>query len=97
MNINKIKVSVVVPIYNVKDFLNECLDSLVRQTLSGMEVIMVNDGSDDGSELIATEYAEKYPDFRLINRANGGLSAARNTGLEAACGEYVCFWTVMII
>lgn len=89
--LNGIKVSVVVPIYNVKDFLNECLDSLVRQSLQGIEVIMVNDGSTDGSELIAAGYADKYPGFRLINRVNGGLSAARNTGLEAACGEYVCF------
>ncbi len=83
--------SVVVPIYNVKDYLNECLESLVRQTLSGKEIIMVNDGSTDGSDKIAAGYAEKYPDFRLISRSNGGLSAARNTGLEAACGEYVCF------
>ena len=86
-----IRVSVIVPIYNVKAYLKECLDSLERQTLNGIEVIMVNDGSTDGSELIAAEYSERNPNFRLLNRENGGLSAARNTGLESAQGKYVYF------
>lgn len=86
-----IRVSVIVPIYNVKAYLKECLDSLERQTLNGIEVIMVNDGSTDGSELIAAEYSERNPNFRLVNRENGGLSAARNTGLESAQGKYVYF------
>ena len=86
-----IKVTVIVPIYNVKPYINECLDSLERQTLKGIEVIMVNDGSTDGSELIAAKYSDNNPGFKLINRRNGGLSAARNTGLENAKGKYVYF------
>lgn len=86
-----IKVTVIVPIYNVKPYIKECLDSLERQTLNGIEVIMVNDGSTDGSEVIAAEYTDRYSYFSLINRENGGLSAARNTGLEYAKGKYVYF------
>ena len=86
-----IKVSVIVPVYNVKSYLNECLDSLLSQTLDGIEIIMVNDGSTDGSESVAAEYADRYSNFKLINRENGGLSAARNTGLDMAKGKYVYF------
>lgn len=87
----KAAVSVIVPIYNIKDYLCECLDSIERQTLKDIEVILVNDGSTDGSDYIAKNYCDKNPNFRLINRDNGGLSAARNTGLNAANGEYVYF------
>ncbi len=86
-----IKVSVIVPVYNVKSYLKECLDSLLSQTLDGIEIIMVNDGSTDGSESVAAEYADRYSNFKLINRENGGLSAARNTGLDMAKGKYVYF------
>lgn len=86
-----ITVSVIVPIYNVKEYLRECLDSLVSQTLKSFEVILVNDGSTDGSEQIAKAYVEKSDIFHLIERVNGGLSAARNTGLECARGKYVYF------
>lgn len=84
-------VSVIVPIYNVADYLSECLDSLERQTLKNIEIIMVNDGATDGSDIIAKSYSERNANFRLVNRKNGGLSAARNTGLENAGGEYVYF------
>lgn len=91
VTLNRIKVSVIVPIYNVKDYLADCLDSLERQTIDSIEVIMVNDGSTDGSEVIAATYSDRNPNFKLVNRDNGGLSAARNTGLEYVTGEYVYF------
>ena len=84
-------VSVVVPIYNVENYLAECLDSLERQTLKNIEVIMVNDGSTDDSGKIAADYAKRIGNFILVNRKNGGLSAARNTGMDAAKGDYVYF------
>lgn len=86
-----IAVTVIVPIYNEEKYLTECLDSLERQTFTSFEVILVNDGSTDASGLIAAEYAKRNRNFKLLDRKNGGLSAARNTGLEDALGEYVCF------
>lgn len=87
----QIGVSVIVPIYNVRLWLSECLNSLERQTLKNFEVIMVNDGSTDGSEQIAKEYAEKNSIFKYFERINGGLSAARNTGISKANGKYIYF------
>lgn len=87
----EIAVSVVVPIYNVASWLEDCLTSLEKQTLKNIEVILVNDGSTDGSRAIAARYAEKNGNFTLVDRENGGLSAARNTGLDRAKGEYVYF------
>ena len=87
----KIAVSVIVPIYNVAPWLDACLTSLEKQTLKDIEVIMVNDGSTDKSGKIAAGYAEKNSNFMLIDRENGGLSAARNTGMDMARGEYVYF------
>ena len=89
--INDIAVSVVVPIYNVESWLAECLDSLEKQTLKNIEVILVNDGSTDNSKTIAEQYASRNDNFTLISRKNGGLSAARNTGLDMATGEYIYF------
>ncbi|SHE95175.1 glycosyltransferase [Schwartzia succinivorans] len=88
---DKIDVSVVVPVYNVEKYLKDCLDSLERQTLKNIEVIMVNDGSTDGSRNIAEEYACRNDNFLLIDRLNGGLSAARNTGMSFAKGKYIYF------
>ncbi len=87
----KIAVSVVVPIYNVSPWLDDCLTSLEIQTLKDIEIIMVNDGSTDDSRQIAARYAEKNSNFMLIDRENGGLSAARNTGMDMARGEYIYF------
>ncbi len=86
-----IKVSIIVPIYNVEQYLDECLSSIERQTLDNIEVILVNDGSTDESDIIAEEYSRRNSNFTIVNRSNGGLSAARNTGLEYAHGEYVYF------
>ncbi|SDB68208.1 glycosyltransferase [Butyrivibrio sp. INlla16] len=86
-----ILVSIVVPIYNVEDYLAECLNSLERQTMRSIEVILVNDGSTDNSRIISLEYEKRNSNFILADRTNGGLSAARNMGLDLARGEYVFF------
>jgi CDP-glycerol glycerophosphotransferase len=85
------RVSVVVPIYNVEDYLEACLDSLSAQTFTDLEVVMVDDGSTDRSGPIAASYAQRDSRFKLIRRPNGGLSAARNTGIDAATGEFLAF------
>ena len=84
-------VSVIVPIYNVEEYLDECLLHLEHQTLKEIEVILVNDGSTDSSPEIAQRYIDRNNNFKLINRENGGLSAARNTGMKLACGKYLYF------
>ena len=76
------RLSVIVPIYNVEEYLPACLDSLAEQTLKDIEVVMVDDGSPDGSAAIAAKYAERDTRFRLIRKENAGLGAARNTGIE---------------
>lgn len=88
---NNIKVSVIVPIYNVEEYLNECLDSLVDQTIDSMEVLMIDDGSPDRSGQIAQEYEKKYENFYYIKKENGGLGQARNFGINYAHGEYIAF------
>ncbi len=84
-------VSIIIPIYKVEQYLERCLDSVVNQTLQGIEVICVDDGSPDRCGEIAEEYAKKHSNFQVIHRENGGLSAARNTGFDAATGKYVYF------
>lgn len=86
------KISVIVPIYNVESYLSLCLDSLASQTISDIEVILVNDGSKDSSGDIAQEYAKKMPHiFKYVAKENGGLSDARNFGMQYVEGEYVAF------
>jgi len=89
--VKKPDVSVIVPIYNVEAYLHSCLRSLAEQTHRNIEVIMVNDGSTDSSLEIAAEFERKHPHFRLFNQKNGGLSVARNTGIEHAKGKYIGF------
>ena len=84
-------VSIVVPIYNVEEYLPKCLDSLVGQTYKNIELILVNDGSTDQSLEIAKWYADRYTQISLISQKNGGLSKARNTGMALAKGEYLGF------
>lgn len=87
-----VKVSVIVPVYNVEDYLSKCLDSLVNQTLKDIEIIVVNDGSPDNSQDIINEYALKYPKIiKSFKKKNGGLSSARNYGIKKATGEYIAF------
>ena len=86
------KVSVIVPIYNVENYLNRCLDSLINQTMQDIEIILVNDGSTDKSGDIAKEYAKKYSEkVKYLEKENGGLSDARNFGMPYATGEYIAF------
>jgi glycosyltransferase involved in cell wall biosynthesis len=90
MRNNKL-VSVIVPVFNVKPYLESCIDSILSQTYENIEIILVNDGSNDGSELICNKYSEFDDRIKLINKNNGGLSDARNTGIYAAKGDYICF------
>ena len=85
------RISVIVPVYNVQEYLAECLDSLFQQTIPFDEIILVNDGSTDGSRKICEDYCEKYKNFILINQNNQGLSCARNKGMEVAHGDYILF------
>lgn len=88
---NEIFFSLIVPVYNVSAYLKDCLESLSSQEGGGFEVLLVNDGSTDESEAICLEYAEKAPFFRYYSKENGGLSSARNFGIEKARGEYLLF------
>ncbi len=86
-----IKVSVIVPVYNVEMYIAKCLDSLVNQTLKDIEIIVVNDGSPDNSEEIIKKVQEKYKNIIYLKKENGGLSSARNYGLNFSTGEYISF------
>ena len=83
--------SVIVPIYNVEQYLHKCVDSLINQTLSDIEIILVDDGSPDNSPAICDEYALKDSRIKVIHKVNGGLSDARNKGILAAEGDYLIF------
>lgn len=85
------KISVIVPVYNTKKYLNRCLDSIVRQIYENLEIICIDDGSNDGSEKIVDEYAKKDDRFIVIHQPNGGESKARNTGIKLITGDYVAF------
>ncbi|MCF2570136.1 glycosyltransferase [Mediterraneibacter glycyrrhizinilyticus] len=85
------KISVVIPVYNVEKYLAECLDSVIGQSFRDIEIICVNDGSKDGSRDILAAYAKKDSRIVIFDKTNGGLSSARNTGLDAATGKYVLF------
>lgn len=85
------KFSIIVPVYNVQQYLSQCLKSLVSQDYTDYEIICVNDGSTDGSRKMLSEWEVRLPQMRVIDRENGGLSAARNTGLAEATGDYVLF------
>ena len=86
------KISVIVPVYNTEKYLPKCLDSLISQTLTDLEIICVNDGSSDGSLDILYQYANRDRRIKIINfEENKGVSIARNSGIEAATGEYLCF------
>ncbi len=85
------KISIIVPVYNVESFLERCVDSLLHQTHNNTEIILVNDGSPDNSGEICDTYAKKHQNIKTIHRENGGLSAARNSGLKIATGDYISF------
>lgn len=85
------KISIVVPVYNTALYLDRCIESLVNQSYKDIEIILVNDGSTDNSRQICAAWAEKDSRIKYISQENGGLSAARNTGIESSTGEWLCF------
>lgn len=87
----KVKISVIIPVYNVEKYLSRCIDSVLSQTYPNVEVILVNDGSNDNSAAICKKYAESDSRVVFINQENKGVSSARNVGLKIAKGEYVGF------
>ena len=91
VNQRKESISVVVAVYNIEDYICECVDSIINQTIQPEEIILVDDGSTDRSSALCDEYAEKNTNIRVIHQKNAGLSAARNTGIEHAQGVWVYF------
>lgn len=85
------KVSIIVPVYNVEQYLEKCLNSLVNQTIKDFEIIIVNDGTKDSSQKIIDKYAKNYSFIKSYIKENGGLSSARNYGIKKATGEYLAF------
>ncbi len=85
------KISITVPIYNAEKYLEKCVDSIIAQTYKDVEIILVNDGSVDSSGAICDEYSKRDSRIKVIHKENGGLSSARNAGLDVASGEYVSF------
>jgi len=83
--------SIIIPVYNVEQYLRDCLNSVIAQTYTDYEVICVNDGSKDGSLALLKDYQTKYPQITIISQRNKGLSAARNAGIQAAKGNYLFF------
>ena len=90
MDVHKL-ISVIVPVYNVEEYLEECLNSIQHQTYTDIEVILVNDGSRDGSKEICERYCQQDSRFHLINQENKGLSGARNRGMTESKGEFITF------
>ena len=85
------KYSIVVPVYNVKEYLDDCIKSVLAQSISDYELILVNDESSDGSGEICDKYAAQYPNIHVIHQKNQGVAAARNTGIAKALGDYILF------
>ena len=86
-----LKYSVIVPVYNAEKTLRRCIESLVNQPFDRYELILVNDGSTDGSDAICQDYATRYSQIRYFQKENGGVSSTRSLGLEQAEGEYILF------
>ena len=83
--------SVIIPVYNVERYVAECIESVINQTYNDLEIIIVNDGSTDNSLKICEAYAKRDKRIKIINKENGGISSARNTGLDNATGKYIGF------
>ena len=83
--------SIIVPVYNVEMYLKRCVDSILKQDYDNMEIILVDDGSTDSSGVICDQYASNYKNVKVIHKKNGGLSDARNFGLDNCRGQYISF------
>lgn len=90
-DMDKVKISIIIPVYNAEKFLDACLSSILSQDMLSYEVILVDDGSTDSSPLICDRYSSTDPRFRTIHKPNGGVSSARNAGIALAQGEYLMF------
>ncbi len=88
---DKVRLSIIIPVYNAEDYLDRCLDSIYEQSFPSYEVILVDDGSTDSSPLICDRYSATDPRFRTVHKGNGGVSSARNSGINLAKGEYLMF------
>ncbi|MCI7189013.1 MAG: glycosyltransferase family 2 protein [Fusobacterium mortiferum] len=84
------KISVIIPVYGVEKYIRQCLESIINQTYKNLEIIVVNDGTKDNSMKIVEEYLSDER-IKIINKQNGGLSSARNRGIEEATGDYISF------
>ena len=91
------KVSVIIPVYNVEEYLDECLQSIENQSIGieNIEVIIINDGSQDNSMKIINRYYDKHNDWVIINRENKGQSVSRNEGMEKATSKYIMFFKLL--
>ena len=88
---NNPKISVIVPVYNAEKYLHRCIDSILNQTFPDFELLLIDDGSKDQSGEICDEYAKKDSRVKVFHKENGGVSSARNVGIDNAVGEYICF------
>ena len=88
-----VKLSIIVPVYKVEAYLDRCVDSLIHQTIDPeqLEILLVDDGSPDRCGALCDQYAEQYPFVKALHKENGGLSSARNYGVERASGEWIIF------
>lgn len=84
-------ISIIIPAYNIEDYIGTCLDSLLKQTYKNLEIIVVDDGSSDNTSKIIDEYTVKYQNIKVIHKKNAGVSAARNSGIDIASGDYIGF------
>lgn len=89
--VEEMKISIIVPVYNVQKYLPRCLDSILSQTFQDLEILLIDDGSTDQSGELCEDYAKKDNRIRVIHKLNGGLSDARNAGIDIANGEYIAF------
>ena len=87
----KYKISIVVPVYNVEPYIDRCMQSLLSQSLKEVEIILVDDASPDKCPILCDEYASQYQNVFVIHKQNAGLGYARNSGIDVARGEYICF------
>ncbi len=86
------KISVIIPVYNTEKYLKRCFDSVIEQDYQNLELVIINDGSKDNSELIIKEYKEKYPNLiSYYKKENTGVADTRNFGIEKATGDYIMF------